>query len=67
MPGKMIHLHYFIHAPVEMIGDIGYLPDQILPGVADYFPKPPMSTSNLCPQEGHVAGIPVVPSSLILR
>ena len=46
MSGKVIQFHYLIQIPVKMIGDIRYLPDQVLPGVADYFPRLPISTSN---------------------
>jgi hypothetical protein len=39
--------------PVEVIGDEGYLLDQLVEGVAEDPPRPARSTSKSCSQLGH--------------
>src|SRR5215213_4025996 len=66
-PVRVLHREHVLHGPVEVVGDVGYLLVEAVEGVAYDSPRPARSASNLWPQEGQVAGMPVVPFSLICR
>lgn len=63
VPLVVLHVEHVFQRPVEVIGDVGYLPVQLLQGVARYppwpttrpSPPPSKSMSNSCWQEGHLA------------
>ncbi len=46
-PIIMLHLEYVIERPVKVVGDVGYLLEEVLEGVAFYSPGLPISTSKL--------------------
>jgi hypothetical protein len=46
LPLVVLHREDVVQRPVKVIGDVGYLLEQALRGVARYTPRPTVSTSN---------------------
>jgi hypothetical protein len=68
LPFGVIESQHFVHGPMEMVGDVGYLLVQAVEGVAyDTPPKLARSTSNFAWHSGHVTGMVLCPSSLMRR
>jgi hypothetical protein len=63
----VLQIENILQWPVKVIGNVGYLLIQALEGVACYSPTSTVSTSNSCPQSGHVVAIAVLAFSLIRR
>ena len=68
LPFGVIESQHFVHGPMEVIGDVGYLLVQAVERVAyDTPPKLARSTSNFAWHSGHVIGMVLCPSSLMRR
>src|SRR5512133_3497624 len=64
---QVVESHDLVVVPVEVVCDVGHLPDHFFRGVADHSPTPLSTTSNRSSQFGHVTATLPVPLSLIRR
>ena len=67
LPFRVFHVHNLLIGPVKMVGDISYLLEKPVEGVAYDPPMGTTSCSKVCPQEGHATGTTFWPSSLMFR
>ncbi len=67
LPVGVLEGQDLVQRPVEVVGDVGYLLEQPVEGVAYDPPRRTTSTSNSCWQPGQATGTSVVPFSLIRR
>ena len=63
----MLQLEDLLKRPVEIVCDVGYLLVELVEGVASYSPGLARSTSKTWLHSGQVAGMALVPFSLIWR